>query len=203
MDADGDGRLSWGDMKLLYDAVQRSCSGGILLHFEDLMNQIRDMVARQRHPAKGFSAQEMWDSKLGAGVIGLLTNANNMLLQRSTAEWGRGERRRALVPSKETAHTTHALVAALVAPQQHSTRCMPWLFVVVVGCRRLPPVRTHLLRQLAHYAAEERNPLLLLSRAAACSRLPADPLRCCGRQPRAQPWATCFLQSLGQTPLGL
>lgn len=91
MDADGDGRLSWADMKLLYDAVQRSCSGGILLHFEDLMNQIRDMVSLQRDPTQGFTAPEMWDSKLGAGVIGLLTNANNMLLQRSTAEWGRGE----------------------------------------------------------------------------------------------------------------
>lgn len=91
MDADGDGRLSWADMKLLYDAVQRSCSGGMLLHFEDLMNQIRDMVARQRQPGSGFTAQEMWECKLGAGVIGLLTNANNMLLQRSTAEWGRGE----------------------------------------------------------------------------------------------------------------
>lgn len=91
MDADGDGRLSWADMKLLYDAVQQSCKISILLHFEDLMNQIRDMVAKQRDPATGFTAQELWDSKLGAGVIGLLTNANNMLLQRSTAEWGRGE----------------------------------------------------------------------------------------------------------------
>lgn len=91
MDADGDGRLSWADMKLLYDAVEQSCNAGILLHFEDLMNQIRDMVAQQHNPADGFTAQELWDSKLGAGVIGLLTNANNMLLQRSTAEWGRGE----------------------------------------------------------------------------------------------------------------
>lgn len=41
MDADGDGRLSWADMKLLWMAVERSCSGGMLLHFEDLMNQIR------------------------------------------------------------------------------------------------------------------------------------------------------------------
>jgi hypothetical protein len=48
------------------------------------------MVAQQRHPGSGFTAQELWESKLGAGVIGLLTNANNMLLQRSTAEWGRG-----------------------------------------------------------------------------------------------------------------
>lgn len=91
MDADGDGRLSWADMKLLYDAVEKSCNAGILLHFEDLMNQIRDMVSQQRNPADGFTAQELWDSKLGAGVIGLLTNANNMLLQRSTAEWGRGK----------------------------------------------------------------------------------------------------------------
>lgn len=78
------------DMKLLYDAAARSCTAGCLLHFEDLMNQIRDMVAQQREPGTGFTAQELWESKLGAGVIGLLTNANNMLLQRSTAEWGRG-----------------------------------------------------------------------------------------------------------------
>lgn len=77
-------------MKLLYDAAARSCTAGCLLHFEDLMNQIRDMVAQQREPGTGFTAQELWESKLGAGVIGLLTNANNMLLQRSTAEWGRG-----------------------------------------------------------------------------------------------------------------
>lgn len=51
----------------------------------------RDMVPKQGNPAEGFTAKELWESKLGAGVIGLLTNANNMLLQRSTAEWGRGE----------------------------------------------------------------------------------------------------------------
>jgi hypothetical protein len=90
MDADGDGRLSWADMKLLYDAVRSSRAGSPLLHFHDLMCQIADMVAQQRDTQQGFTAQELWESKLGAGVIGLLTNANNMLLQRSTAEWGRG-----------------------------------------------------------------------------------------------------------------
>jgi hypothetical protein len=93
-DADGDGRLGWADMKQLYDAVQRSCRGGALLNFADLMCQITDMVAGQRQPDRGFTAKELWDCKLGAGVIGLLTNANNMLLQRSTAEWGRGGCRR-------------------------------------------------------------------------------------------------------------
>jgi hypothetical protein len=35
--------------------------------------------------------QELWKCKLGAGVLGLLLNHNNMLLHRTTAEWGRGD----------------------------------------------------------------------------------------------------------------
>jgi hypothetical protein len=183
MDADGDGRLSWGDMKLLYDAVQRSCSGGILLHFEDLMNQIRDMVSRQRAPAQGFTAQEMWESKLGAGVIGLLTNANNMLLQRSTAEWGRGEHRPGdlVTNTKGKACSTLTLAAALVAAQQLMQRmtCLFSLLLQVTSpcnCTIAGAVRTK----------GERGQKTLS--CCCCHRHPACcsawcPDRCCSRQP--------------------
>uniref|UniRef100_A0A383W633 EF-hand domain-containing protein n=1 Tax=Tetradesmus obliquus TaxID=3088 RepID=A0A383W633_TETOB len=90
LDADGDGRLSWQDMRLAYEAVDKS-SARYVVSFEDLMNQIRDMVGQQQQPALGFTCAELRASKLGSGVLGLLTNHNNMLLQRSTAEWGRGE----------------------------------------------------------------------------------------------------------------
>lgn len=198
MDADGDGRLSWGDMKLLYDAVQRSCSGGILLHFEDLMNQIRDMVSRQRHPAKGFSAQEMWDSKLGAGVIGLLTNANNMLLQRSTAEWGRGESAdgwplcraqrlythnthcHCLGPCTTTAfNATHAVVFRCCCCWLQATSPCKYTLAAPAGARR---------------SRGEKTPCCCChGHPAAFSRLPADPIRCCSRQPGArQLWVHLF-----------
>ena len=43
------------------------------------------------HPtAQGFTCSDLWRSKLGAGVLGLMLNHDNMLLQRTTAEWGRG-----------------------------------------------------------------------------------------------------------------
>lgn len=41
MDVDGDGRLSRHDMKLLYEAVDKSLVGGVVLHFNDLMNQVK------------------------------------------------------------------------------------------------------------------------------------------------------------------
>jgi hypothetical protein len=77
-------------MRVAYDAVDKS-SARYVVSFEDLMNQIRDMVEQQQHPQQGFTCAELRASKLGSGVLGLLTNHNNMLLQRSTAEWGRGE----------------------------------------------------------------------------------------------------------------
>lgn len=77
-------------MRLAYEAVDKS-SARYVVSFEDLMNQIRDMVGQPQQPALGFTCAELRASKLGSGVLGLLTNHNNMLLQRSTAEWGRGE----------------------------------------------------------------------------------------------------------------
>lgn len=88
LDCDGDGHIGWQDMKQLYDAVDKTAAQ-FVVSFEDLMNQIRDMVEQQQRPDQGFTCSELWASKLGAGVIALLTNHNNMLLQRSTAEWGR------------------------------------------------------------------------------------------------------------------
>lgn len=87
LDLDGDGYVSYQDMKFFYDAVdQGQCEA---VTFEDLKNQIVDMV--NPRSKKGFTCMELWKSKLGAGVIGLLTNHNNMLLQRTTAEWGKGD----------------------------------------------------------------------------------------------------------------
>jgi hypothetical protein len=91
IDVDGDGHVGRLDMRVLYDAVDKSLAAGGVLQFEDLVHQVGDMVCSQRRPELGFTLQEMWRSKLGAGVVGLLTNANNMLLQRSTAEWNRGD----------------------------------------------------------------------------------------------------------------
>ena len=90
LDADGDGRLGWADMRQAYDAVDKTrCS--FVVSFGDLVHQISDMVGAAAPPRAGFTASELWHSKLGAGVLGLLMNHNNMLLQRSTAEWGRGD----------------------------------------------------------------------------------------------------------------
>ena len=53
--------------------------------------QVLDMVLPGLPHARGFTAQQLFKSKLGPGVLSLLTNHNNMLLQRTTAEWGRGD----------------------------------------------------------------------------------------------------------------
>lgn len=90
LDADGDGRLGWADMRQAYDAVDKSCCG-FVVSFDDLVHQVSDMVRAAAPPRAGFTSGELWCSKLGAGVLGLLLNHNNMLLQRSTAEWGRGD----------------------------------------------------------------------------------------------------------------
>ncbi|KAF8072685.1 NADP-dependent 3-hydroxy acid dehydrogenase [Scenedesmus sp. PABB004] len=91
LDADGDGRLGWNDCREAYDAVDAR-GAAFVVPFADLMAQLADMVPRRpgAPPAAGFTAAELWASKLGAGVLGLLTNHRNMLLQRSTAEWSRG-----------------------------------------------------------------------------------------------------------------
>ena len=44
-----------------------------------------------RWTREGFTAADLRRSGLAAGVLGLLVNHNNMLLTRSTAEWGRGD----------------------------------------------------------------------------------------------------------------
>eukprot|EP00775_Hariotina_reticulata_P004080 gene4080-4327_t len=91
LDADGDGRLGWADCRQAYDAVNKT-SAAFVVAFRDLMNQLQDMLGSScTNFELGFTAGELWRSQLGAGVLGLLTNHNNMLLQRSTAEWGRGE----------------------------------------------------------------------------------------------------------------
>jgi hypothetical protein len=51
--------------------------------------QVLDMT----HPINkmGISPTDLWKCGLGAGVLGLIINHNDMLLHRTTAEWGRGD----------------------------------------------------------------------------------------------------------------
>ena len=88
LDVDGDGRVGPEDAKFFYDAVEKA--PGCVISFEDLWAQIQDMV-EPADPRRGFTFAELRRSQLGHGVIGLLTNHNSMLLQRTTAEWQRGE----------------------------------------------------------------------------------------------------------------
>ena len=55
-----------------------------------MLCQVLDM-ARVADAEQGIRLADLRRTKLAQGVIGLLTNYNNMLLQRSTAEWGRGD----------------------------------------------------------------------------------------------------------------
>lgn len=90
LDIDGDGYIGPHDMKWLYDKVDKSeCQGCI--EFEDLLCQLLDMV-RPKDMSRGFTLSELRKSKLSTGIIGILTNHNNMLLRRSTSEWSRGNR---------------------------------------------------------------------------------------------------------------
>lgn len=112
LDADGDGRIGPEDAKLAYDAVSATRPAGdtsFMVPFDNLWSQLLDMVKPAGvglEPGSvagmgpgtgpvsrlgGFSAMDLWASKLGSGVLGLLLNHNNMLLQRTTAEWGRGD----------------------------------------------------------------------------------------------------------------
>lgn len=90
LDIDGDGYIGIHDMKWLYDHVDKSEHQGCI-EFEDLLCQLLDMV-RPKDPSRGFSLSELRKSKLSAGIIGILTNHNHMLLRRSTSEWATGNR---------------------------------------------------------------------------------------------------------------
>ncbi|GLC59488.1 hypothetical protein PLESTB_001492700 [Pleodorina starrii] len=89
LDLDGDGAVSAEDAKWFYDAVEKDESS-FVVGFEDLWHQVLDMT-QPANKLRGFTSAELWRCKLGAGVIGLLLNHNNMLLHRTTAEWGRGD----------------------------------------------------------------------------------------------------------------
>jgi len=89
LDMDGDGVIGRQDMRWLYDQVDKSeCP--YCISFEDMLCQVLDM-ARVADVAQGIRLADLRRTKLAQGVVGLLTNHNNMLLQRSTAEWGRGD----------------------------------------------------------------------------------------------------------------
>lgn len=76
------------DMKWFYDAVDKGSM--FCISFEDLVAQVMDMV-KPKDRARGFTCGDLRRCRLAPGVIGVLTNHNNMLLHRTTAEWGRGE----------------------------------------------------------------------------------------------------------------
>jgi len=89
LDMDGDGVIGRQDMRWFYDQVDKSeCP--YCISFEDMLCQVLDM-ARVADAEQGIRLADLRRTKLAQGVIGLLTNHNNMLLQRSTAEWGRGD----------------------------------------------------------------------------------------------------------------
>ncbi|KAG2448590.1 hypothetical protein HYH02_006481 [Chlamydomonas schloesseri] len=89
LDLDGDGTVSAEDAKWFYDAVEKD-ENTFVVSFEDLWHQLLDMTQPAK-PRRGFTSSDLWKCKLGAGAIGLLMNHNNMLLHRTTAEWGRGD----------------------------------------------------------------------------------------------------------------
>ncbi len=89
LDLDGDGRVGAEDATWFYDSVEKD-ENAFVVSFEDLWHQLLDMT-QPAQPRRGFSSAELWKCKLGAGAIGLLLNHNNMLLHRTTAEWGRGD----------------------------------------------------------------------------------------------------------------
>ncbi|GLI60685.1 hypothetical protein VaNZ11_002887 [Volvox africanus] len=89
LDLDGDGAVSAEDAKWFYDSVEKDEST-FVVGFEDLWHQLLDMT-QPANKHRGFTSTELWKCKLGGGVIGLLLNHNNMLLHRTTAEWGRGD----------------------------------------------------------------------------------------------------------------
>lgn len=48
-------------------------------------------MTKPKDARKGLTLSDLSRSGLGAGATGLLLNHNNMMLQRTTAEWGRGD----------------------------------------------------------------------------------------------------------------
>lgn len=89
LDQDGDGAVSAEDAKWFYDSIEKD-ENTFVVSFEDLWHQLLDMTQPAK-PRRGFTSADLWKCKLGAGAIGLLLNHNNMLLHRTTAEWGRGD----------------------------------------------------------------------------------------------------------------
>lgn len=83
LDIDGDGYLSRCDAKWFFDALDKPPS---CIDFDSLWQQIVDMVG-ECHPEFGFTLRQLKESQLGSGVVGLLLNHNDMLFQRTTAEF--------------------------------------------------------------------------------------------------------------------
>lgn len=89
LDGDCDGVIGRQDVKWLYDLIDKE---GVpyCISFEDTICQIMDM-AKVTDIDTGMTKRALKKCGLAPGIVGLLTNHANMLVQRSTAEWGRGD----------------------------------------------------------------------------------------------------------------
>lgn len=86
-DVDGDGMIGAHDVRWMYDAVWKDEATCVTLR--DFTAQIFDMAGGETRLARGRGAslRDIRNSKLAAGIFGLLCNHNDMLLRRSTAEF--------------------------------------------------------------------------------------------------------------------
>lgn len=86
-DVDGDGVIGAHDVRWMYDAVWKDEATCVTLR--DFTAQIFDMAGTTGGLARkgGATLRDIRNSKLAAGIFGLLCNHNDMLLRRSTAEF--------------------------------------------------------------------------------------------------------------------
>lgn len=94
VDVDGDGVLGTHDIKWLYDQIWKD--EATCISFEDLVCQVYDMAGKP--PPRGIgrglgvdgvTLSDIRKSRLAPGIFGILTNHNDMLLRRSTAEFSK------------------------------------------------------------------------------------------------------------------
>eukprot|EP00232_Nephroselmis_pyriformis_P026585 CAMPEP_0182855596 /NCGR_PEP_ID=MMETSP0034_2-20130328/1944_1 /TAXON_ID=156128 /ORGANISM="Nephroselmis pyriformis, Strain CCMP717" /LENGTH=361 /DNA_ID=CAMNT_0024986587 /DNA_START=15 /DNA_END=1098 /DNA_ORIENTATION=+ len=110
IDIDGDG--VWGRHDLLWFYQQVDKSGGCIA-FDDFFCQITDMCDPE-DPFQGITQRDVSTGGLGAGIIGLVVNHNNMLLQRTTADGGAATTR--CEPQQHAAAEDHGGVGARQLP---------------------------------------------------------------------------------------
>ena len=78
----GGAHCSRQDLRWLYDAVEKPPTA---VAFDDLFAQVCDMA--RAAPDAGITLAQLRACGLGAGVLNLLLNHNDLLLRRTTAEF--------------------------------------------------------------------------------------------------------------------